>query len=221
MAQTANIADLTISGLVHDLNNVLQTLSQAAGLLADDPQWEALSRTIQRCVDQGRGITNGLESAEQPAVSFETIANSAIAFATDWVATRSRPPIRFEQQIAPGIELRRMWAWERVLINLFLNAIHATPKGGTIRIEAQKHGSRLRIVVRDEGTGIAPHVLDEIFQPYVSTKDRPSGLGLHIVQTIVRESGGEISAVNRADRSGAVFTIEVPLEISTVRSATA
>jgi signal transduction histidine kinase len=66
----------------------------------------------------------------------------------------------------------------------------------------------VEIVVRDEGPGIAPEILAGIFKPHVST--RGSGLGLHIVETIVKQDGGEVRASNRAEGRGAEFTITIP-----------
>ena len=63
----------------------------------------------------------------------------------------------------------------------------------------------------DEGTGIAPAVLPNLFQPFVTTKPRGNGLGLAISQNIAREHGGQISAHNRDGGKGAVFSLLLPL----------
>ena len=110
--------------------------------------------------------------------------------------------------VEPGIELGGHWAWERVLINLFLNAMRAMPSGGTIQVCARNAGGQVEIVVRDEGSGIAPGLLEHLFLPHVSTGS--SGLGLHIVETIVKQDGGYVRAANRTDAQGAEFTITLP-----------
>jgi nitrogen-specific signal transduction histidine kinase len=88
------------------------------------------------------------------------------------------PVILFVRDVEPGIELQRNWAWERVLINLFSNAVRAMPAGGTIHISARRMGlsvgnpaenGAIEIVVRDDGRGIAPEILPVIFEPHVST----------------------------------------------------
>ena len=106
-----------------------------------------------------------------------------------------------------------------MLINLFSNAVRAMPGGGTIHVRARAAAGRVEIVVRDEGPGIAPEILEDVFNPHVST--RGSGLGLHIVGTIVRQEDGEVRAANRADRQGAEFTIIVPAEPIGAHSARA
>ncbi len=204
--------DLTLPCLVHDLNNVFQTLVEAADLLAVDPQWAPVSAAILRSVERGKGITESMQQAEQQTpASFETILSNAIAFVQDSMIGGRGPDIHFVCDVEPGIELRRMWAWERVLINLFSNAIRAMPQGGTIQVSARIAGGHAKIVVRDEGAGIAPEILADLFRPHVSTKAR-GGLGLHIVETIVKQDDGEVSASNRTDRSGAEFVIVIPAE---------
>lgn len=207
--------DLTLPGLVHDLNNVFQTLIEAADLLSADSRWASLSGAILRCVERGRSIAASIESTEETAAPLETILNNAISFVQDSMIGGG-PRIVFQCDLEPAIELRRNWAWERVLINLFSNAVRAMPNGGIIFVHAARRAGQIEIVVRDEGPGIAPEILDTVFQPHVSTSG--SGLGLHIVETIVQQDHGSVKAANRA--GGAEFTITVP-EQPQIRSALA
>jgi signal transduction histidine kinase len=210
--------DLTLPCLIHDLNNVFQTLMEAADLLSEDPQWAPLSAAILRSIERGKGITASLQATEQPCASFETILNNAIAFVEDSLISGRGPRIRFACDLEPDLELRRTWAWERLLINLFSNAVRAMPQGGAIDVRARRLGSQIQLVIRDEGPGIAPEILDSLFRPHVSTK-ASGGLGLHIVETIVHQDGGEVHAVNRGDRSGAEFVITVPADSLLARPA--
>ena len=202
------MTDLTLPCLVHDLNNVFQTLVEAADLLSSDPRWASLSAAILRSVERGRTITGSIESAEETSASFEVILNHAVSFVEDSLVAGRCGKIRFECAVDGGIELRRNWAWERVLINLFSNAVREMPDGGTIYVSAQRAGDQVAIVVRDEGRGIAPEILADVFKPHVST--RGSGLGLHIVETIVKQEDGSVRAANRVDGRGAEFTILIP-----------
>ncbi|MGH9559649.1 MAG: sensor histidine kinase [Bryobacteraceae bacterium] len=219
MEHTATKPDLTLPCLIHDLNNVLQTVMEAAELLSTDPRWAPLSAAIQRSAERGKSLAASIESAEETSAPFENILDNAIAFVEDSMMAGRGPKIRFEREVEPGIELRRNWAWERVLINLFSNAVRAMPGGGAIHVRALKSGGNVEIVVRDEGPGIAPAILGNIFKPHVSTSG--SGLGLHIVATIVKQENGEVRATNQTGGRGAEFTIVVPLEPVGVRSARA
>jgi signal transduction histidine kinase len=210
--------DLTLPCLVHDLNNVFQTLVEAADLLAVDPQWAPVSAVILRSIERGKGITDSMQQVEQAPAPFETILNNAIAFAEDSLIGGRGPDIRFVCDVEPGLELRRTWAWERVLINLFSNAMRAMPDGGTIYVTAKVQGGQARIVIRDEGEGIAPEILADLFRPHVSTKAR-GGLGLHIVETIVKQDDGQVTASNGPGGRGAEFVITLPAEKSVGRAA--
>ena len=208
--------DLTLPGLIHDLNNVFQTLVEAADMLSDDPRWAPLSAVILRSIERGKNITAGLQ-AEGSSVPLEAILNNAIACVQDSLTTGRGPNIRFVCEIEPGIELGTL-AWERVLFNLFSNAVCAMPGGGSIHIQAARREDRIEMVVRDEGPGIEEGMLREIFKPHVSTK-ASGGLGLHIVETIVKREGGEVRAANRAGRRGAEFIITLPAQFGLRRAA--
>ncbi|HEV8412515.1 MAG TPA: sensor histidine kinase [Bryobacteraceae bacterium] len=204
--------DLTLSGLVHDLNNVFQTLVDAADLLAGDPRYAKLSAAILRSVERGKNIAAGIQAGTGEHTPFEQILAHAVAFVEDSVAAGRGPQIGFACDVEPGIELGGHWAWERVLINLFLNAMHAMPAGGTIEVRARSADGNIEIVVRDDGSGITPGLLEHLFLPHVTTGSSGGsrGLGLHIVETIVKQHGGHVRAANRRDAKGAEFTIVLP-----------
>jgi signal transduction histidine kinase len=102
--------------------------------------------------------------------------------------------------------------WERVFANLFLNAAQIMQKPGRIDIDAESTSNGLSITISDNGPGIPMDLLPRLFRPHVSTKNssRRSGLGLHIVDSIVRKYSGRVSAANRERGNGAVFTIVLP-----------
>ena len=83
-------------------------------------------------------------------------------------------------------------------------------------MRASQINDHLQIEVCDSGPGIDPKILLNIFQPGFSTRSNSSGLGLHIVRTIVEEHGGSVSAANREDRQGAHFTIRIPVQVKTL-----
>jgi signal transduction histidine kinase len=87
-------------------------------------------------------------------------------------------------------------------VNLFLNSAQAGARN--IRIQARED----EIVISDDGNGISPELLPRIFQPRVSTKSIISGLGLYVVQSIVEQNGGSVTAAN-GPTGGAIFTMKV------------
>ncbi len=104
---------------------------------------------------------------------------------------------------------------KEMLVNLLLNACEAMPRGGRIMIREGRGqmaglGPVVRLTVQDSGPGIPASIRDKIFQPFFSTKEEGTGLGLPIVKRIVTEHGGLIQ-VDSAEGRGAAFTITLPL----------
>jgi signal transduction histidine kinase len=101
-------------------------------------------------------------------------------------------------------------AWERVFLNLFVNASQAMPDGGVVDVRASRTDSATEIVIADNGPGILAEILPRIFQPHFSTKSANSGLGLNIVESIVAANGGSVRAENCEGCRGARFLICLP-----------
>ena len=99
---------------------------------------------------------------------------------------------------------------KQVFLNLFQNAIDATPEKGKIEIITDYDESWVRIIVRDSGTGITADDPDVIFEPFFTTKITGVGLGLANVKKIIKDHSGKIKAGNRAD-GGAEFLIKLPI----------
>ena len=206
--------DLTLPCLVHDLNNVFQTLVEAGDLLSTDERWSSIAAVILRSVERGKNITASLQSGAHEGAPLSQIVRNAMSFVED---SRGEGCLRFVFEIEPGLVLLRNWAWERVFINLFLNALRAMPEGGTIEVRARRGPEAVEIVVRDDGPGIPDELLADVFQPGVSTT-ASAGLGLHIVETIVKQDDGSVHAANREGSSGAEFTIRLPLSAVSERT---
>ena len=101
----------------------------------------------------------------------------------------------------------------QILVNLFLNGIEAMPQGGSLTVALQTgdgDGSACRVVVSDSGSGISRPVLDRIFEPFVTSKEHGTGLGLAVSHRIAKEHGGTLLANNRTE-GGAILTLELPV----------
>jgi nitrogen fixation/metabolism regulation signal transduction histidine kinase len=104
----------------------------------------------------------------------------------------------------------------QVVHNLLQNAFDALQytKVGQIRLSTQNCSDGLKIIVEDNGCGFSPQVLARVFEPYMTTKPKGTGLGLPIVKKIVEEHGGSISIEN-GPTGGASVTIILPIAIET------
>jgi signal transduction histidine kinase len=95
------------------------------------------------------------------------------------------------------------------------NAIEASPERSEIFVEARVAAVEdefADIHIRDEGPGIAPALMDKLFQPFFTTKQNGTGLGLANVKKIVELHGGTVHVENPA-KGGALFIIRIPLRI--------
>lgn len=98
----------------------------------------------------------------------------------------------------------------QTLLNLIRNAKESMPEGGAITVSARLEERTLLLCVRDQGGGIPTDVVDRIFDPFYSTKQTGTGLGLALCQQIVQEHGGQIR-VNSEPGEGSEFVVALPL----------
>jgi two-component system NtrC family sensor kinase len=100
---------------------------------------------------------------------------------------------------------------EQALVALFVNAVEAMPAGGTLTVRAEAWPQSVKLTVADSGVGISPAELPHVFEPFFSTKDAASavGLGLAVVYGIVQRHGGQIDVESEVD-TGTTFTIVLP-----------
>jgi signal transduction histidine kinase len=205
-------SDLTYESLVHDLNNVFETITDAAELLSADRRWKALAATLSRSVIRGKRLLGALPDTTP---NLSAIVEDAIESITDYCTAARKPRMRFVRQIPQEFRLPGSSKdWERVFANLFLNAAQIMKKPGRIDIAALQQAGSLTITVADNGPGIPIEILPRLFRPNVSTKvsgSKRSGLGLHIVDSIVKKYSGSVTAENRARTTGAIFTILLPI----------
>ncbi len=100
------------------------------------------------------------------------------------------------------------------LSNLVLNALHVTPKGGAVRVEARRTGERVVLSVVDEGPGVPAELRERIWEPFFTTKQRGTGLGLAIVRKRVEEVGGQARLGQSRNGEGARFELTIPLNVT-------
>ncbi len=118
---------------------------------------------------------------------------------------------------------------KQVVLNLVVNALDSMETGGNLLIQLRNSGGMAEAVFMDEGCGMSPEVLDNIFEPFFTRRrvGKGTGLGLSITHRIVTQHHGEISATSEGEGRGATFTVRLPilpheaeLDDSTPRTAT-
>jgi signal transduction histidine kinase len=104
-----------------------------------------------------------------------------------------------------------------VFVNILINAVEANENGGTIVVTANHQNDSIVIDVRDSGHGIPTDILPRLFEPFVTTKENGTGLGLALCHRVVTNHQGTIMAKNQP-QGGTVFRVQLPT--ATVAEAT-
>ena len=216
------------SGLAHEVRNPLNSIALQLSILERriGRLESGLSGELQELAGVIRSEIRRLDALVGDFLLFSRTNRiqytpASLEELTDEVARLLRPEAR-----QSGVTLRRQHLgseaipvlpmdaekMKQVVINLLRNAIEALPDGGLVTVETGVQDGQARLVVKDNGQGIPPEL--DIFQLFVTTKPRGTGLGLSLAQQIVNEHGGEITARSEPGR-GAVFTVSLPLAEAT------
>src|SRR5579862_10002693 len=100
------VADLTLEGLVHDLNNVFQTIAESAELLEEDPRWEKLAHTLQRSAGRGHRIAHSILESNRSALELAPIIENASQFCQDYWDCANRTNMQFCSEVDPDFRLK-------------------------------------------------------------------------------------------------------------------
>ncbi|NLF39229.1 PAS domain S-box protein [bacterium] len=219
---------LLAGGIAHDFNNILTTILGNISLAKMADSWSEEDR--QRLLaDAERGAARAKDLTQQlltfakggmpvkQSASLAEILTEAATFALRGSSSRHDvrfPPGLWHAEVDPG-------QIGQVVHNLVINADQAMPNGGVVSINAEnilldeqsilplKPGPYVHISVSDTGLGVPPEHLERIFDPYFTTKQKGSGLGLTTVFSIIKKHGGHI-AVESCVGAGTTFHIHVP-----------
>lgn len=100
--------------------------------------------------------------------------------------------------------------FRQIMLNLMINARDELNGGGNIELSVRRHGKWIEISIADDGSGISDEDHEKIFEPFYSTKEKGSGLGLALVKHFVEEMGGNIQCENNGN-SGTIFRLNIPI----------
>jgi two-component system nitrogen regulation sensor histidine kinase NtrY len=209
--------------LAHEIKNPLTPIQLSAqrvrkAWLKSDPAFEQVVNECTRAiVDEVEALRTLVDEFAQfarlPAASLHSADLHDVVGQALSLYDGLFPGVAFERRLAPDLPPVRLDAdqMKRVLINLVDNAVEATQGKGRVVIatELDRGQGRVRLVVADDGPGIAPGDRDRLFVPHFSTKKGGSGLGLAIVSRIVQEHLGSIRVEDNVPR-GARFVLELP-----------
>ncbi len=208
---------LLAAGIAHEVGNPLASISSLVQLLNRrniddetrgklqlvDDQLRRIQRTLRELVDFSRPVVY-----ERSRCDIHSVLDAALSIAKYYKRKKGKQIVTDFAPDVPFLMIVRDQLVQ-VFLNLVLNAMDATEEGGTIRIRTSLDGESLQIEVRDDGHGIPADSHPRVFQPYFTTKETGTGLGLFVCRNIVEQNGGRIDLTETSAR-GTTFTVWLP-----------
>ncbi len=222
LRRTERVAELgtLASGMAHEIGTPMNVILGRAEYLMRRTVDETTKKGLEIIITQVERITRIMNqlltfARRRPIQRRAIDLRHTIKDALDVLEDRlKRHQIHVETRFEPGVPLVHADPDQmtQVLLNLFINAVHAMPEGGTLRLELDVAGDHVRMTVTDSGQGIPPEHLPKIFDPFFTTKDvgKGTGLGLTVVHGIVQEHGGSITVESQPGR-GTTFALYLPI----------
>ncbi len=208
------------AGVAHEVRNPLAGIRGASQLLARESdtrtrefldvivrEVDRLDHTVEQLLDLARPM-----NTERSPIDIEEAVDRALAVLNPQLEETG---VRVETKTLsrPGQALADASQLTQVFLNLFLNALQAMPKGGTLSVtiaEETTAGSTAAVVeVTDTGQGMSQQTLEYLFMPFYTNREKGSGLGLSISHKIIEEHGGTID-VKSEEGKGSTFVVSLP-----------
>ncbi|MBC7544250.1 MAG: hypothetical protein H7338_16130, partial [Candidatus Sericytochromatia bacterium] len=204
------------AGVAHEIKNRFNVINMAGYYLKmklGDTLEPTMLKTLARMeseIDRGsKMITDLLQMAKPSDLHVEALDIGTVM--DEAMTVVGKPTIRVERRLPEGLPqvLGDRSQVQQVFLNLFLNAVQAMPNGGRLIISAWADGDQVAIEVEDTGVGIPTTHIEQLFNPFFTTKRDGTGLGLGITQVILEQHKGSI-AVRSVVGEGTTFTVHLP-----------
>jgi PAS domain S-box-containing protein len=212
-----------IGGFAHELNNPLTSILGLAELLQEeetrDPARKQLATLQQQARRAAEIVQNLMYFSRPPAPGKSAVNLAELVQRTLHLHAYSLRKNNIAVDFLPDTALPAVSGDAHQLMQVFLNLILNSEQAmrdvrdrGTLRIRFEKRDSAVAIILQDDGPGIPPEILPNIFDPFYTTKrpGRGTGLGLSICKAILREHNGNVEATS-GPGGGAIFTVTLPV----------
>jgi two-component system, NtrC family, sensor histidine kinase HydH len=221
LQETETLAALgrTVSAIVHDMKTPLVAIGGYARSLKrkiqeDDPNQEKLDIIVKEAQRLDELTKDILIYARPVSVNrdrrdLNNLVRECCPIAEELAKQRK---VKIETHLSPSLPPLNLdpAAIERVLLNLIVNAVQASPEEGVVTVETGREGREVVISIADDGPGISRKIREEIFSPFFTTKKEGTGLGLSIALKIIKAHGGDIMVTDQ-DGKGTVFKVTLPV----------
>ena len=206
-----------LAGVAHEIRNPLGGIEIYAGLIASDlPDGDARKAHIQKVIGEVRTLNRVIsEFLDFARPSVVQPVEADVARLVEEVVFLLSPEmdeagVRCIREIPQGLKVFvDVDQFKRALVNLVKNGVQAMPEGGVLRLTGEKENGNTVIRVADKGVGMDSAVIERLFEPFFTTGEGGSGLGMAIVQKTVKENGGTVGVESQMGR-GTVFEVVLP-----------
>jgi signal transduction histidine kinase len=209
---------LLAAGIAHEVGNPLTSISSLVQMLQrrdlDDYTREKLGLVngqLQRIQNTLRELINFSRptTTQQVRVALHDVVEEALGIAKYYKGIGRRTiEARVPADLPPLFGPRDQFV--QVVLNLVLNAIDATAKGGRIELTGEQIDGEVVLTVRDDGHGVTPEQRERLFQPYFTTKKHGTGLGLFVTRKLASDQGGTVE-FDTPPTGGAAFRVRLPV----------
>lgn len=222
LRKTERIAELgtVASGMAHEIGTPMNVILGRAEYLMDRVTEAPIKKGLQTIITQVERITRVMnqllsfarrKTPERSALDLRQVVEDSLEMFHERLA---RSQIKVELRLADPCPMVLADAdqMSQVLINLVMNAVHAMPDGGVLRVNLAPEPQMVKLTIADTGHGIPQEMIKKIFDPFFTTKEfgKGTGLGLTVVKGIIEEHQGSI-VVESEEGKGTTFTILLPM----------
>jgi len=220
--QMAVVGELA-AGLAHEIKNPMAGIKVAMSVLSEEtyisPEDKSVLQKVVAEITQLEGLMKSFLNFAKPQkprlepVNVNQVLNTTLTFHLKHhvLGSGGGGKIQIIKELGelPSIQADPTQL-QQVFLNLFLNALHAMPRGGELGVRTclEEDGKTIRIEVSDTGNGIREDLIGKVFQPFFTTKPKGTGLGLAISRQMIEQHDGTIAVANRPG-GGVVFTIRL------------
>lgn len=210
-----------VAGISHEIRNPLGIIRSSAELLKKKAASSPKGHTIPDIIIEESSRLNNIitdflnfarprrprfKSCRLQEILDKNVTNLSTQLENKGYAVNIEAPGRLPDIFADAEMLYQAF------LNLLINSMQAMPTGGDIQIHLERTDGRLRVLIRDHGEGIAENIISKIWDPFFTTKEKGTGLGLGIVQKIIEAHSGEIHIENHS-HGGTQTTVELPINL--------
>lgn len=203
------------ASIAHEIKNGLTAINTFVEVLLEKGENREMAEVVRRELKRIDGLTTQMLrfAAAKPATLVPVNVHTLLDLSLRLLEHQMKGPmisLTRDYRAAPETVRGDESQLQQAFMNLLFNAVEAMSQGGELAVQTETGAGKVKISIRDTGTGISPENLTHVFETFFTTKKNGTGLGLAICRRVVEEHHGAIEIQSEAGR-GSTFTITLPL----------